>query len=241
MRYAVVSDIHGNVEALRAVLGCIPGDDGVLCLGDIVGYGPDPNTCVALVRARGAQTVLGNHDVAAIDGHGLAYFNPAARAAIEWTQGILEPDHAAWLDAQAYELRRPDFLLVHGAPVDYFTYILDKATAATAFAATDAPLVFVGHTHVAEYYALRPDGSIEHAHRQHGGTLALENGTRYIVNVGSVGQPRDSNPDASFAVFDSDARTVQWRRVAYPIAAVQAKIGAAHLPEVCARRLAVGR
>lgn len=241
MRYAVVSDIHGNVEALRAVFACLRDDDLVLCLGDIVGYGPDPNSCLALVRERGAEMVLGNHDVAAIDGHGLADFNSAARAALEWTQRVLEPEHVAWLDGQSYELRRPDYLLVHGAPVDYFAYILDKAAAAAAFAATDAPLVFVGHTHVAEYYALRPGGSIEHAHRQSGGSLALEESTRYIVNVGSVGQPRDLNPDASFAFYDPAAKSVAWQRVAYPIAAVQAKIGAAHLPDVCARRLAVGR
>ena len=241
MRYAVISDVHGNAEALRAVLALVAAEDSVLCLGDIVGYGPDPNTCVALVRQRGALMVLGNHDVAAIDGHGVASFNPAARAAIEWTQGVLEAGHVAWLDAQSYEVRRPEFLLVHGAPVEYFTYILDKSDAANAFAATDAPLVFVGHTHVAEYYALRPNGTIEHAHRQHGGSLALEEGVRYIVNVGSVGQPRDLNPDASFVSYDSAARTIQWRRVPYPIAAVQAKIGAAHLPDVCARRLAVGR
>lgn len=241
MRSAIVSDIHGNLEALTAVLERIGADDAVLCLGDIVGYGPNPNECLALVRERATAVVLGNHDVGAIDNHGLAYFNPNARAAIDWTQRVLEPDHVAWLDAQSYELRTADYLLVHGAPVDYFTYILDKRAAANAFAATDAPLIFVGHTHVAEYYALRPDGRIDHAHFQHGGRIEFETGVRYIVNVGSVGQPRDLNPDASFVFYDPGARTVVWERVRYAVARTQEKIGAAHLPDALARRLTVGR
>jgi diadenosine tetraphosphatase ApaH/serine/threonine PP2A family protein phosphatase len=241
VRYALVSDIHANLEALLAVFARIAENDNVLCLGDIVGYGPDPNGCVALVRARAAQTVLGNHDVAAIDDQGLEYFNGDARAAIEWTQTVLAVEHAAWLDGLAYEARLADVLLVHGAPVDYFKYVLDKATAAEAFADTDAPLVFVGHSHIAEYYALAPDGSIGHEHRQHGGELVLEAGTRYIVNPGSVGQPRDLNPDASFAFYDEATRRIAWQRVPYAIGAVQEKIGAAHLPASCARRLAVGR
>lgn len=241
MRFALVSDIHANLEALVAVFGRLVQTDAVLCLGDIVGYGPDPNGCVALVRARATETVLGNHDVAAIDDHGLDYFNGDARAAIEWTQTVLAADHAAWLDGLAYEARLADVLLVHGAPVEYFKYILDKAAAAEAFAQTDAPLVFVGHSHIAEYYALAPDGSIAHEHRQHGGELFLEAGTRYIVNPGSVGQPRDLNPEASFAFYDDRALRIEWQRVPYAIAEVQKKMAAAHLPASCGRRLAVGR
>jgi diadenosine tetraphosphatase ApaH/serine/threonine PP2A family protein phosphatase len=240
-RLAILSDIHGNLEALTAVLARLEPEDGLLCLGDTVGYGPNPNECVALIRERANATVLGNHDVGAVDGHGLAYFNPNARAAIDWTQSVLDAASVAWLDAQSYEVRTPDYLLVHGAPVDYFTYILDKAAAARAFAATDAPLVFVGHTHVAEYYALAPDGSMTHAHRQTGGSLQIEIGTRYIVNVGSVGQPRDLNPDSSFVFYDPQARRVDWERVPYEIALTQEKIGAAHLPEALARRLTAGR
>lgn len=240
-RYAVFSDVHGNVDALRAVLACIDGEDTLLCLGDVVGYGPDPNACVALVRERRALTVLGNHDVAAVDGHGLEYFNDAARTALLWTRSVLAAEHVAWLDSLSYEVRQPAFLMVHGAPVRYFTYIDDKAKAAAAFAGTDAPLIFVGHTHVAEYYALRPSGAIAHEHRQNGGRLVLEEGLRYIINVGSVGQPRDLNPDASFLFYHPATRTIEWQRVAYPVSAVQEKINAAHLPAVCARRLEVGR
>jgi diadenosine tetraphosphatase ApaH/serine/threonine PP2A family protein phosphatase len=241
LKFALISDIHANVESLEAVLAHIPADRRVLCLGDIVGYGPNPNECVALVRSRAHATVLGNHDVAAVDGFGIEYFNPAARTAIEWTRGVIDPDHAAWLDGLAYEMRTDDYLMVHGAPVDYFKYILDKRDAARAFEATDAPLIFVGHTHVADYYALGPGGAIEHAHRQRGGRLDLEPERRYIVNAGSVGQPRDLNPAASFATYDSSERSIVWERVAYPIATTQEKIEAAHLPDVLAKRLAVGR
>ena len=216
-------------------------DDAVLCLGDIVGYGPNPNECVERIKTIATATVLGNHDVAAIDNFGLQYFNPAAREAMKWTQRVISPESIAWLNELGYEFRMPEFLLVHGAPVNYFEYILDKAGAARAFAATDAPLVFVGHTHIAEYYALEPDGSIVHQHLQHGGELVLRADRRYIVNVGSVGQPRDLNPRASFGFYDDTAGTISIVRFDYAIAAVQDKIAAAHLPEALARRLVVGR
>ena len=241
MRYAVLSDIHSNLDALDAAFARIRDDDAVLCLGDIVGYGPNPNECVERIRARHTATVLGNHDVAAIDDFGLAYFNPSAREAMRWTQGVLSAENRAWLDQLGYEFRMPDFLLVHGAPVNYFEYILDKAAAARAFAATDAPLIFVGHTHIAEVYSLDPDGTIEHTHLQQGGEVPLREGVRYLVNVGSIGQPRDLNPQASFGFYDAAARTVSIERVDYPIAEVQAKIASAHLPDALARRLLVGR
>jgi diadenosine tetraphosphatase ApaH/serine/threonine PP2A family protein phosphatase len=241
VRYAVVTDVHSNIDALDSVLDSLRDDDALLCLGDIVGYGPNPNECVEKIRARATATVLGNHDVAAIDNFGLAYFNPAAREAMKWTQSVLTPENLAWLDGLGYEFRMPDFLLVHGAPVNYFEYVLDKAAAARAFAATDAPLIFIGHTHIAEVYSRNADGTIEHAHLQQGGEIPLREGVRYLINVGSVGQPRDLNPRASFGVYDSVARTVTINRVDYPIALVQEKIVSAHLPDALARRLLVGR
>jgi len=241
MRCAIVSDIHANLEALSGVLERIDVADSLLCLGDTVGYGPNPNECVALIRERASAAVLGNHDVGAIDNHGLAYFNPAARRAIEWTQTVLSAENVAWLDSLGYEFRTPDYLLVHGAPVDYFTYILDMSAARDAFAATDAPLIFVGHTHIADYYALVPGEGLQHQFMQHGGSLELADGVRYLINVGSVGQPRDLNPEASFAFYDPAARRVEWVRVPYPFARTQAKIEAAGLPAALARRLAAGR
>jgi len=241
VRYAVVSDVHSNIDSLETVLAMLNDDDALLCLGDIVGYGPNPNECVERIRARATATVLGNHDVAAVDNFGLAYFNPAAREAMKWTQSVLTRENVAWLDSLGYEFRMPDFLLVHGAPVNYFEYILDKPAAARAFAATDAPIIFIGHTHIAEVYTLHPDGGIAHAHLQQGGEVPLEDGARYLINVGSVGQPRDLNPRASFGLYDTVARTVTITRFDYPIARVQEKIASVNLPDALARRLVVGR
>jgi diadenosine tetraphosphatase ApaH/serine/threonine PP2A family protein phosphatase len=241
MRYAIVSDVHANLESLQCALSLMSPDDALLSLGDMVGYGPNPNECVAILRERCAHAVLGNHDLAATENFGVEYFNEAAREAIAWTQSVLDEPSRQWLGSLAYELRLPEFLLVHGAPVQYFEYILDKRTAARAFERTDAPLVFVGHTHIAEYWVQEADGTINLKHMQNGGELTLEPGRRYIVDVGSVGQPRDLNPQASFVFFDSVTRRVQWVRYDYPIAAVQQKILQAHLPAYLADRLQVGR
>jgi diadenosine tetraphosphatase ApaH/serine/threonine PP2A family protein phosphatase len=241
LKYAILSDVHGNLESLEVALSLLAETDRVLCLGDVVGYGPNPNECVARIHERAFACVLGNHDVAAVDDYGLEYFNPAAREAIEWTQQRLTDENAAWLRGLDYELRTPGFLLVHGAPVNYFAYIVDNVTAAEAFGATDAPIVFVGHSHVAEYYAQSPEGRITHRHMQHGGSLTLEPQARYIINVGSVGQPRDANPEACFVTYDDEARTVEWHRYPYAVARVQEKIVEAHLPRRLADRLQVGR
>jgi predicted phosphodiesterase len=241
VRYAVFSDIHGNLESLQRAFELVEPSDRVLCLGDIVGYGPNPNECVRMIRERAYQVVLGNHDVAAVDNFGVEYFNPAARRAIEWTQTVIEPDVVAWLNGLSYEIRDDRYLLVHGAPVHYFEYLLDKRHAKAAFERTDAPIVFVGHTHIAEYYALEPDGTISHQHMQNGGELALDREKRYIIDVGSIGQPRDLNPQPSFVLFDADANVVKWIRYDYPIKEVQQKIVDAELPHALAARLDVGR
>ncbi len=241
MRYAVISDVHGNLESLQRALELLHADDGLLCLGDIVGYGPNPNECVKLIRDRATYAVLGNHDVAAIDNFGVEYFNPAARTAIEWTQGVIDVESAEWLRGLSYEVRRPEFLMVHGAPVRYFEYLLDKRHAKAAFERTDAPLIFVGHTHIAEYYALEPEGSLEHAHMQRGGKLELDPGKRYIVDVGSVGQPRDLNPLPCIVFYDAQERTVEWVRYEYPIDRVQQKMTELGLPRALVTRLDAGR
>jgi diadenosine tetraphosphatase ApaH/serine/threonine PP2A family protein phosphatase len=241
MRYAIVSDVHANLESLQRALSLMSAADALLSLGDMVGYGPNPNECVSILRERCTHAVLGNHDLAATENFGVEYFNEVAREAIAWTQEVLDEPSRRWLNGLPYELRLPEFLLVHGAPVRYFEYILDKRTAAWAFESTDAPLVFVGHTHIAEYWVREPDGSIGLKHMQQGGELILEAGRRYIVDVGSVGQPRDLNPQASFAFFEPDRGRVQWVRYDYPIGEVQQKIRAAHLPSYLADRLYFGR
>jgi predicted phosphodiesterase len=241
VRYAIVSDVHGNLDSLQCALAAIRTDDALLSLGDVVGYGPNPNECVAALRERCRHAVLGNHDLAAVENFGVENFNRAARAAIGWTQEVLGDESRTWLNALPYELRLPEFLLVHGAPVNYFEYILDKSAAARAFDNTDAPIVFVGHTHIAEYWSLDASGNIGHKHMQRGGKLKLEENKRYIIDVGSVGQPRDLNPQACFVVYDADEQRVEWIRYEYPIADVQKKMRAAGLPVYLIDRLSLGR
>ena len=241
MRYAIFSDVHGNLESLECALALTAEGDAIVSLGDVVGYGPNPNECVATLATRSSHAVLGNHDLAAVENFGVEHFNRAARTAIGWTQGVLDESSRQWLNALPYELRFPDFLLVHGAPVNYFEYILDKATAASAFDRTDAAIVFVGHTHIAEYWTRDADGAIGHKHMQHGGSLQLEPDKRYIIDVGSVGQPRDLNPLASFVLYDADQRSVEWIRYEYPIETVQKKMREAGLPAYLVDRLSAGR
>jgi len=241
VKYAIISDVHGNLESLERALALIDPNETLLCLGDIVGYGPNPNECLRLVRERAGHVVLGNHDLAALDSFGVEFFNEAARTAIEWTQNVLDEENRAWLNTLSYELRFPEFLLVHGAPVNYFEYILDKRTASRAFKQTDARLIFIGHTHIAEYWTLESDGSVGHKHMQRGGELILEADRRYIVDVGSIGQPRDLNPEAAFVRFDSETQRVEWVRYPYAIDEVAHKIHEAHLPRYLATRLEAGR
>jgi diadenosine tetraphosphatase ApaH/serine/threonine PP2A family protein phosphatase len=241
VRYAVFSDIHANLESLERAFARLAPDDVVICLGDSVGYGPNPNECLALLRARVRHAVLGNHDLAALENFGIEYFNDAAREAIIWTQGVLDEPGRAWLNTLGYELRFPEFLLVHGAPVRYFDYILEKRAAVTAFDATDSPLIFVGHTHIAQHWVREPNGSVGHRHAQRGGELTLEPGKRYIIDVGSVGQPRDLNPDPCFVFYEPERQHVEWVRYEYPIAKVQRKIRDARLPAYLADRLQAGR
>jgi len=241
VRYAVLSDIHGNLESLTTALELTKPDDVIMCLGDIVGYGPNPNECLQLIRERAKTVILGNHDVAAIESFGLDYFNDAAREALLWTQRVLTRENVAWLSGLDYEVRTPDYLLVHGAPVNYFTYILDNQTAAEAFEATDARLIFVGHTHLAEYFSRSESGRVTRHSMRAGGNLKLDPAVRYILNVGSVGQPRDGNPKASFAFYDVENGTVSWQRYDYPIEPVREKMAEVHLPRRLADRLLVGR
>ncbi len=241
MKYAIVSDVHSNLESLQRALATVAQDDALISLGDVVGYGPNPNECVALLRDRCRHAVLGNHDLAAVENFGVESFNSAARTAIGWTQGVLDEPSRLWLNSLPYELRLPEMLLVHGAPVEYFEYILDKGTAARAFERTDARIVFVGHTHIAEYWSLDRDGQVGHKHMQKGGSLALEDDKRYIIDVGSVGQPRDLNPDPCIVTYDPQAARVEWTRYEYPIEQVQHKMREAGLPVHLVNRLSLGR
>ena len=241
MRYAILSDVHANLEALRAVLADAEGRvDGVLCLGDVVGYGADPAPCVELIGARAAMLVAGTHDHAAAGLVDPSWFNSDARAAIEWTAERLDDDHRAWLGGRSLVAVVGDATLVHASPrnPEEWEYLVSGPDGWDVFGAFDTRLCFVGHSHRPAVWSVGSSGP----DFERGATVAtLENGRRYIVNVGSVGQPRDHDPRAAYALWDVEARRVEIRRVAYDVDAVRRKIRAAGLPRFLADRLAVGR
>lgn len=243
MRYAVLSDVHANLEALEVVLADIAarGADAVICLGDFVGYGPDPDACVGRLRPLLAGAVVGNHDRAALDRLDISLFNPYARAAILWTREHLTGEVRAYLDGLPETLRRPAFLAVHGSPRDPVEeYILDAAAAGASFAAAAFHLCLVGHTHIPGVFV--EDGAqVTAAPLVPEEPVALQAGARYIVNVGSVGQPRDGDPRAAYLWLDEGAAVATLVRLSYPLARTQEKMLEAGLPPVLAERLQYGR
>jgi predicted phosphodiesterase len=246
VRYLVLSDIHANLEALEAVLEAAPRDtwDRVLVLGDLVGYGADPNEVIARVRALDPIAVIrGNHDKAACGVDDASAFNNLARQAAEWTYETLTDEHRTWLrELPAGPAVIDDVLeICHGAPFDEDAYIFDGRDAARAFETSTRQLCLFGHTHLPVIFLhsdTRFEGTVPEGEAF---TLPLEPDVRYLVNPGSVGQPRDGDPRAAFAVFEEQTRSLLLRRVEYPVAVAQQKITAAGLPPSLANRLALGR
>lgn len=240
MRVAIVSDIHGNLHALDAVLSAIDEEqpDELWCLGDIVGYGPRPNECCARIADRAILCLVGNHDLAVLGKLSIADFNGDAAAAVAWTREALAEGSRAFLTGLAPQAERNGTALFHGSPLDpIWDYVMTEEGALQSFGATTAPLVLVGHSHVA--LALTLDGSTVGGGLAPGGTeLALA--PRRLLNPGSVGQPRDNDPRAAFLVIDTTARRAVFRRVRYPVERTQAEIRAEGLPEPLAARLAHG-
>jgi predicted phosphodiesterase len=245
MRYLVLSDIHANLEALDAAIAAAAAAyDRVLVLGDLVGYGADPNAVVERVRALSPAAIIrGNHDKAACGIDDASAFNPAARHAALWTYETLTAENRSFLR----ELPEGPLLvgeaieICHGAPFDEDAYIFDGPDAWRALELTRASLCFFGHTHIAVAF-LRSGQVFEAIVPEDGETkIQASNGRRLLVNPGSIGQPRDGDPRAGFAIYDDRAGVVAMRRVEYPIARAQDKIIAAGLPRALANRLAVGR
>ena len=235
-----MSDVHANLEALRAVLDdAAPRADGVLCLGDTVGYGADPGPCVELLAGRARAIVAGNHEHGVAGLLDLDWFNRWARAAAEWTRERLDDDHRAWLRALPLTHEVEDATLVHASPEspDEWDYLVTAEDGYGAFAHFASRWCFVGHSHVASAWSL---GSSGPDYEPFPTVVTAEAGRRYIVNVGSVGQPRDRDPRAAYAVWDVAAGRVEVRRVAYDVDTARAKIVAAGLPRFLADRLAAG-
>jgi len=232
MKYAVISDIHANLEALQKALQVIASRhvDEIICLGDVVGYGASPNECVDLVRARCAATVLGNHDAAALDPTQAEDFNVIARRAIGWTSERLTQESRAFLSALPMETRKGQLLFVHSSPrsPESWDYILGSDDASTAFRYFTEQLCFIGHTHV--------PGVFSH----NGRAMNVSGDDRYLVNVGSVGQPRDGNPMLAFGIFDAETWTYELVRSEYDIQSAADRITSAGLPKELAYRLMYG-
>lgn len=232
MTLAIISDIHSNLEALSAVLDDIRrrSVDEIVCLGDIVGYGPDPHECLATVRALNCPIILGNHDVAAFDQSLRATFSPLARRAIEWTAPLLAEEELKFLQSLPYTIQRHGQTFVHAAPLspEEFEYILDDVDASRNFPAFSTPLCFIGHTH-------QPDIFCEDLSARR-----VKSGKRFIVNAGSVGQPRDGDARACYGLFDDEDFSFEHVRITYDIAATAEKIYAAGLPRQLGERLVLG-
>ena len=243
MRWGIFGDIHGNLEALEAVLEAMGEVDRYLVLGDVVGYGPNPNECCEVIKGlRNALVIRGNHDMAVVGMLDTSWFNPYAKAAIEWTAKDLKVENYDWLRSLPERVEVEEFEAVHGAPYDPLEYILSTWEAREAFRVMRKDLCFVGHSHVAEFYVQRKGEELCHHYPlTSGGEISLEEGRRYIVNPGGVGQPRDGDPRAAFAIFDTEERKVKVVRVPYDFKVTQLKMQREGLPEVLWLRLALGR
>lgn len=241
MRVAVVSDIHSNLHALEAVLAAIDADpvDELWCLGDIVGYGPRPNECCELVRERASVCLCGNHDLAVRGTLDLAEFSGDAGAAASWTRGVLGREARDWLDGLEPQGQAQGVALFHGSARDpVWEYVLTDQAAIATLLATEEQLVLVGHSHAALHVVLR-GSELEGGAAPNGTVLGLGE-ARWLLNPGSVGQPRDGDPDAAYLVLDLEARTATFRRASYDVARTQAEMREARLPEPLAQRLEYG-
>jgi len=247
VRYLILSDIHANLEALDAVMTAAGQDgyDKIICLGDIVGYGADPNACVDRVRGIASSVIRGNHDRACAGLEDLEWFNPVAKAAVVWTTQTLTEVNRAWVE---HLPRGPmavnGFEIVHGSPADEDEYVCQVAEASQLTGYLDADVTFFGHTHLQGGFAYYRGGvqripplSPDEQRRE----TVLDPGVRYLINPGSVGQPRDGDPRASWAVFVPEEHVVVYRRIPYDIAGAAGKIVDAGLPPILARRLEIGQ
>jgi predicted phosphodiesterase len=245
MRIGILGDIHGNAEALRAVVAALrrEGVDVWVQVGDLVGYGPEPSVCIDIVKELGCITCLGNHDAAVLGLLDTSYFNNFARAAIHWTTPRLRPSDFEYLRSLALVVKCAEFTVVHGTlhMPDQFGYVISQVEARDSLEQQDTRLCFVGHSHVPAVYLRRDAAPQEIVTRPHSEVEVSYRGyERVLMNVGSVGQPRDEDPRAAYGLVDTD-REVAWiKRVHYDIAGVQRKIREAGLPDVLANRLALG-
>ncbi len=231
MRILLLSDIHAKLVAVEAVLEKAQGFDAVWCLGDIVGYGPNPNKCIQLIKKQpGLKSILGNHDAAAINNISSENFNSSAKISTNWARKRLTDESKEFLQSLPKTIDTDLGLMVHGSPPDnIMEYLLSIETAKKNFSLYEQELCFVGHSHLPMYFRKYPDGSIQHKLiKRDGGKVHFEH--RMICNPGSVGQPRDRNPKASFAIIDSEAKTINYQRAKYDVKKTQTRMAHHKLP-----------
>lgn len=242
MRYGLISDIHGNLEALEAVMKELDklDVDEVLCLGDVIGYGPDPEKCLEVVRERAKIILAGNHDHAPLGLVDISYFNSYAKRAVEWTAVQLSEASRRFLESRPLKHVLDNFTIVHATPANpaAWEYILSVDDAIENFPFVTGRCCFIGHSHVPVVIVREVD---ERVRVLRATNLTLEDDSRYIINIGSVGQPRDLDPRAAFAVYDNESFDYQLHRVSYEIGRTQRKILERGLPPFLAERLALGQ
>jgi predicted phosphodiesterase len=243
MKYGILGDIHSNLSALQAVLACFERErvDRVISVGDVVGYGAAPRECIELVRSLDAIVVKGNHDAACVGEIDIRYFNNYARDAVRWTQSVLDEDERSWLASLPYTTDLVDCCVGHGTyhRPELFDYIQSTTDADPSLDAMTLPVCFVGHTHVPVALMRLKDDPLRTAYTVDT-EIDVAESIRVLVNVGSVGQPRDEEPRAAYAVYDSDEMRVWIRRTEYDIEREAQRIRAAGLPTVLADRLFLG-
>ncbi|MEJ7652039.1 MAG: metallophosphoesterase family protein [Chloroflexia bacterium] len=226
MRFGVISDIHSNLIALETVLEDIGEVDQYWCLGDVVGYGPQPNECIQTLLDLDHVVIMGNHDAGAIGKISVRDFNGEARRAIEWTARELTPEGKAFLRSAPEQLTHNEVLLVHGSPRDpIWEYITTPMQAEAAFADSDRPCIMVGHTHLQTAFVRDSSGRVLMGAPEDDMLLPIDD-QRMLINPGSVGQPRDGDPRAAYVVVDSDERTVEFHRVKYDVEEAQRRMKA---------------
>lgn len=242
MRILIISDIHANLTAFQSVLDDAKGQwDYVWCLGDVVGYGPDPNECVELLKSMPHLCLAGNHDWAALGRLDIRTFNPDARKAVDWTRAALTPANFAYLEALPTTFVIGQYTLAHGSPREpVWEYILEPLIAALNFAHFETPYCLVGHTHQPVIYEQTNEAGDTEVYMPAYRQRRFLNGRRQIINPGSVGQPRDANPDAAYAILDDETNVWEHRRIPYDISAVQRRMRKHEMPERLIARLEHG-
>jgi len=248
MRYLILSDIHSNLEALQAVAERARGEyDRVICCGDLVGYGPNPNEVTEYVRGMNPLIVRGNHEKAALGMVDLTLFNPLAKKAALWTQSVLTPDNRDYLASiPAGPVDESGFTLIHGSLHDEDEYLVDIEEALRSLHDAWNPVTFFGHTHVQGGFVFFEDGRAGFLNPEIKGgmsesQLRIDSQSKFLVNPGSVGQPRDYDWRAAYVIYDGDERLVHYFRIDYPIEVTQDKMREARLPQYLIDRLSLGR